>query len=134
MSRFVADTHALYWHFADDDRISPLAKNLFLLVDLGQHTVYVPSIAIVEMIYLSERGKMEIEPIQRLVTILNDVTDNYLVADLGLDIVTALARVPRSAVADMPDRIIVATALELGLPLISRDAAIVASNVVSTIW
>jgi PIN domain nuclease of toxin-antitoxin system len=86
------------------------------------------------MIYLSERGKMEIKPIQRLVAILNDVTDNYLVADLGLEVVSALARVPRSAVGDMPDRIVVATALELGLPLISRDAAIVAANIVPTIW
>lgn len=38
------------------------------------------------------------------------------------------------AVADMPDRIIVATALHLGLPLISRDAAIARSAAVPMVW
>ena len=48
-------------------------------------------------------------------------------------VVDALARIPRTAVLDMPDRIIAATALHLGLPLISKDHKIQVSGI-QTIW
>ncbi len=35
---------------------------------------------------------------------------------------------------DMPDRIITATALELGLPLITKDQKITDAQVVEVIW
>jgi len=41
--------------------------------------------------------------------------------------------VPRAEVPDMPDRIIAATALHLGLPLISRDRKIQLAGL-QTIW
>jgi predicted nucleic acid-binding protein len=55
------------------------------------------------------------------------------IAPLNLAVVDALASVPRSAVPDMPDRIIAATAVSLGLPLITRDARI-RSLSIATIW
>lgn len=45
----------------------------------------------------------------------------------------AVYKVPRSAVPDMPDRIIAATALHLGLPLITRDQRIQSAGI-KTIW
>ena len=48
-------------------------------------------------------------------------------------VVDAVAHVSRAEVPDMPDRIIAATALALGLPVISRDARIRMSQVAS-IW
>lgn len=54
-------------------------------------------------------------------------------APLDRAIADAVARVPRDQVPDMPDRIIAATALASGLPLITRDARIRASSV-PTIW
>jgi predicted nucleic acid-binding protein len=44
-----------------------------------------------------------------------------------------IGNVPRGQIPDMPDRIIAATALHLGVPLISRDAKIKASHI-TTIW
>jgi predicted nucleic acid-binding protein len=41
--------------------------------------------------------------------------------------------VQHDAVPDMPDRIVAATALYLGVPVISRDGRIRASNV-QTVW
>jgi predicted nucleic acid-binding protein len=49
------------------------------------------------------------------------------------EVAEAVAEVPRSAVPDMPDRIIAATALHLGLPLVSRDRLIQLSGI-ETIW
>jgi len=45
----------------------------------------------------------------------------------------ALNHVARTEVPDMPDRIIAATALHLGIPLISRDGRIETSSL-TTIW
>jgi predicted nucleic acid-binding protein len=47
--------------------------------------------------------------------------------------VDAMARVPRDQVPDLPDRIIAATALHLGVPLVTRDRQITASGI-ATIW
>lgn len=52
-----------------------------------------------------------------------------VVANLTSEVVVALQSVSRTDVPDMPDRIIAATAVALGLPLISRDHKIQASNV-----
>jgi predicted nucleic acid-binding protein len=41
--------------------------------------------------------------------------------------------VPREQVSDLPDRIIAATALRLGVPLVTRDKKI-ALSIVETVW
>jgi PIN domain nuclease of toxin-antitoxin system len=42
-------------------------------------------------------------------------------------------QVPRADVPDMPDRIVAATGLYFGIPVISRDRRIRASNI-QTVW
>jgi len=53
-----------------------------------------------------------------------------------LDLAAAerLAQIPRAVVADMSDRIIAATALSLGLPLVTADTAIRKLTNITTIW
>ena len=46
----------------------------------------------------------------------------------------AAQQIPRSAVPDMPDRIITATALQLDLPLITKDEDIQKPAIVTIIW
>lgn len=48
-------------------------------------------------------------------------------------VATALRRIPRSVVPDVPDRIIAATALYLGLPLVTRDRRLQSAGI-QTIW
>jgi predicted nucleic acid-binding protein len=55
------------------------------------------------------------------------------VEPLGRGVAEAVRDVPRDAVPDMPDRIIAASALFLGLPLVTRDQKIRSSQV-QTIW
>jgi predicted nucleic acid-binding protein len=49
------------------------------------------------------------------------------------ELVEAMLKVSRTDVPDMPDRIVAATALHLGVPVISRDGRI-RSAVVKTVW
>ena len=55
------------------------------------------------------------------------------VVPLTLGIADDLARVPWRSVPDMPDRIIAATALHVGLPLVSRDGRIQAPGL-EVVW
>jgi PIN domain nuclease of toxin-antitoxin system len=110
MSEYVTDTHALYWHLTTDPRLSSAARLLFMEADSGLHRVLVPSISLIEMVYLVERGRLDSDPVERLFGLLGTLAGSYAVANLDLDTARPLQNVPRSAVPDMPDRIIVATA------------------------
>ena len=49
--------------------------------------------------------------------------------DVTVDIAKTVRKSPRTSVADKPDRVIAATALALGLPLVTRDGKIRASGI-----
>jgi len=65
--------------------------------------------------------------------VLTDASFGFRVAVLDLAVAEVLERIPRSAVPDLPDRVIAATAVALGLPLVTRDARIREAGV-ETIW
>lgn len=134
MSDYVADTHALYWHLINDASLSVTARRLLVEADQGVNRVLVPGIALVELVYLTERGRTAPEALEAILARVDSPRTDYTLAPLDQETARALRRVPRAAVPDMPDRIIVATALQLGLPLISRDAAIHRAGVVPVIW
>ena len=52
---------------------------------------------------------------------------------LSISIARALSKVDVQQIPDMPDRIVAATALQLNVPLISRDGKIRLSTI-QTIW
>lgn len=134
MSQYVTDTHALYWHLTNDPRLSLAARQVFREADTGLHQILVPGIALIEMAYLVERGRLDAGLVDQVFSLLDTVGGSYAVAPLNQDTARAMRDVPRSAIPDMLDRIIVATARQLGLPLITRDANIYSAGVVSVIW
>ncbi len=96
--------------------------------------IYVPAISFVELRYLVEKGKF---PESVYVECLNNVNDlDTALSPASLDLVTAdrMSQIPRAVVPDMPDRIIAATALALGLPLISADTEIRKLPNLNVIW
>jgi len=114
--------------------LSAPASRIFVDADAGQDRIVVPGTSLVEFVYLIERGRMDVEPYEELLRRLDAPEPSYALASLDQGTARAVSRVPRPAVPDMPDRIIVATALQLGLPLITRDGAIHRSAVVPVIW
>ncbi len=134
MSRYVTDTHALIWHLRDSKKLSAQAKAIFDAVDSGMAEMLVPSIVLVEMIYLAEKGRIDIAAVTEAFNLLNSGSDNYAVALLDTDTAWAINDIARSQVPDMPDRIIAATAKHLGLSLVSRDPAIKGLGNITVIW
>ena len=88
---------------------------------------------LVEMVFLQEKDRITANLKTKLDAELQSGATGLRLADLTRKVVNAMATIPRIETPEMPDRIIAATALQLGLPLISRDHKIRAS-VVTTIW
>jgi PIN domain nuclease of toxin-antitoxin system len=134
VSHYLSDTHALLWHLSNDPRLSEQARSIFAAADVGTADVYVPTIAVVEAIYLFEKARVPQAIIDRILTLLDSPATRYHVVPLDLKVARALRAIDRKAIPDMPDRIIAATALRLGLPLLTRDAKIVSSGLITTVW
>ncbi|MGH2543855.1 MAG: type II toxin-antitoxin system VapC family toxin, partial [Ardenticatenaceae bacterium] len=123
-----------YWHLTSDSQLSHPARELFQETDLGLHQILVPGIVLIEMGYLVEKGRLDAALVDQVLVMLDTVGGSYTVAPLDQNTARAMHRIPRSAVPDMPDRIIAATAHQWGLPLITRDAKIHSAGVVTVIW
>lgn len=133
MTDVVTDTHSLIWYLEDSPLLSSEANKVFEALDRGEITIYVPTICLVEIVYLQEKGRIPSNLKTQLEAELHAGNNDLVLADLTEDVVNAIVQVPRNIVPDMPDRIVAATALHLELPVISRDSKIRLSKVV-TIW
>ena len=133
MPDVVTDTHGLIWYLEDSPLLGPGAKEVFDACDRGEIIVYIPTICLVEIAYLQEKERIPTDLKMQLDAELRAGTSGLVLVDLTAEVANAVAHVPRSDVPDMPDRIIAATALHLGLPLISRDRRIQLSDV-DTLW
>ncbi|MEH1829304.1 MAG: type II toxin-antitoxin system VapC family toxin [Nostoc sp.] len=133
MSNLVTDTHALIWYLEDSSRLSPAANQAFEECERGAIVIYIPTICLVEIVYLQEKGRISANMKSQLDAALIAGTSGMILANLTDEVVTTLATIPRDSVPDMPDRIIAATAKYLGLPLISRDTRMPLSGV-AIIW
>ena len=95
--------------------------------------ILLPSICLVEITYLVEKGRIHTAVMPRVLTELNNPATTLELAALDLGVVRALQDIPRIAVPDLPDRIIAATAWHHCVPLVTRDRAIRSSGI-ETIW
>jgi PIN domain nuclease of toxin-antitoxin system len=123
----------LIWYLEDSTLLSKAAREIYDSSDRGDIAVHVPTICLVEIIYLQEKGRIPPDLKARLDAELQADSTGLVLACLTAEVADALSQVPRGQVPDMPDRIIAATALSLGLPLISRDRRIQVSEV-ETLW
>ncbi|MCU0246524.1 MAG: type II toxin-antitoxin system VapC family toxin [Bryobacter sp.] len=129
----VADTHALLWYLADHPRLSPKAKAVFEDAARRGARVGISAISLAEIVYLAEKGR--IPPANAEVLLRTISAGDSLLQEIPLDsaIVARLTDVPRELVPDLPDRVIAATGVFLGIPVLSRDRKITASGI-ETIW
>ncbi len=85
------------------------------------------------MIYLVEKRRVSVQAYEKLRDALSEPLHVSTEIVLDSKVTDALRLVSRDEVPDMPDRIVAATGLMLGVPVISRDGKIRASSV-TTIW
>ncbi len=129
MAAVLADTHAILWYLTADPRISPSAIAAMDSATAAGDPIFVSAITRVEIQYLVEKGRLSAEDQRILKPSIDDVQNPERLIPVDRTIVEALGQVHREEVPDMPDRIIAATAFSLGVPLLSRDRRIRASQI-----
>jgi PIN domain nuclease of toxin-antitoxin system len=131
--RLVADTHTLLWYLQADPRLSSAAKSLLSATEDAGDQIAISTISLAEVVYLIDRGRVHAATLTQIAAVLDQPAATWIAISVGRAVVSAMARIPRADVPDLPDRLIAATALMLGVPLASRDRKIRSSSV-PTVW
>lgn len=133
MKSVIADTHAVVWYLAQSARLSTHAKAAMSNAMGAGFPVFVSAVTLVELFYLVEKGKLKAEFLDVIFQTLKRADSGFRAAPFTLEMAERLNQIPRSAIPDMPDRMIAATSLQLGLPLVTADHRIREAKI-ETIW
>jgi len=129
----VLDTHVWVWWVSGIQSLSSKANRL-IIEARDRNAIYISSISVWEIAQLVERGRLQLTV---------DVTDwvaksealpfiHFIPVDNSIAIKSV--QLPSPLHPDPADRIIIATALALGFPLITRDRKIARYPYIQTIW
>jgi PIN domain nuclease of toxin-antitoxin system len=129
----VVDTHAALWYLLKNPHLSTTARIFIDEAAANGQDVVLSPISLAEVVYLVEKNRLPASAYTELRNALADPEYVIEEAPFTAEVVEALRQVPRADIPDMPDRIVAATAVYLGVPVISRDGRIRASNV-RTVW
>ena len=130
MDTFVLDAHAAWWYMRSPELLSPAARAVFRMAEIGQATLILPAIALAEMYYLSMKLGQPYTPSELMSEL--EAVRGMRVSDLGRAQLERLDRLPD--VPEMHDRLIAAEGMALGAPIVTRDKAIASAPQVQTIW
>ena len=127
---FLTDTHALLWWFTVSPKLSPKAAELFSNCEKGECVIFIPSIVIAEALSIFEKKRVSFD-FKKLFKKI-DYSDNFVL--IPLDYPVLLKMLDLRDIPELHDKIIVSTALYLGLPLITKDRAIQNLTSIETFW
>lgn len=134
MSEYVADTHAIVWHLFARPRLGRSAMAIFDDAEAGKAKIFIPAAALAEVIMVVEKQRIPgiTMPQFEIDYLLMRQSSSYEFLPLFPDDVFDNRTL--TVIPEIFDRLIVAEALRLRLPLITRDTVIRASGVVPVVW
>lgn len=127
---YLADTMALVWHLRGGRRLGRQAREILREADQGQHTIAISGITLMDVLYLSEHRRIPIE-LGTLGDLLTE-SSNYAEVPVSYEVVKAAKTI--DDVPELHDRLIVGTAVWLGIPILTNDPVMLASHHVQTVW
>jgi PIN domain nuclease of toxin-antitoxin system len=130
MKRYVTDTQCILWHLTGDHRLPKVARTAFNAAEDGRTQILVPSIVLVETIFLVQRQRVSASVLAQLLELSDTPDANLYVVPLDVNVARAVSDFGPSAVPELADRIVSATARALKLPLLTTDPAIEESGLV----
>jgi PIN domain nuclease of toxin-antitoxin system len=132
----LADTQVLVWYLREPQRLTATAKSALQAATDAGDLIGVAAFSIVELVYASEKPSNPItaDDVSVIVGALEDPASPFAVLPLDAAIAAHVGAVPRADNADPGDRIIVAAAEVLGVPLVSADRKIPSMTSIDVIW
>lgn len=128
------DTHALVWLSADRDHFR-LSKDARRAIDQARRDgkgLAICDISLLELSTLMGLGRINVSVSFEL--FLQVVEEKFIILPITIKACAQALHLPPSYPKDPADRIIGATAIVNGIPLITADRAIRESQAVATIW
>ena len=113
---YLLDTVALIRHFTGEGKIGAAASRILDGVEETDTILVVSAVSLMEVLYLAEKHRISIDLAATLR--IMGASSQYMVVDLNAEILTVAESV---AFPELHDRLILASAKWLGIPIISSD-------------
>lgn len=130
----VLDTHAWLWWLSDPDQLSEPARQHLEQALSESVPVYVSTISTWEVAMLVEKGRLELTIDVEDWIAHSEAIETIEFIPISNHLALRSVHLPGPFHADPADRLIVATARYLGLPIVTRDSKIHDYAHVQTIW
>ena len=126
---YCADTVTIIRHFSQSGAIGKEARNILTAAEKGKHRIHISVLSLAEIVYLSQKNRIIIDLAETIRIIYT--SENYSIIDLSPDIVTVADSIE---FYELFDRLIIATARFLDVPLLTSDNKIRTSNLIKVVW
>ena len=126
------DTHALLWLISEPAKLSQSATAVIEQTRLQKQELVIVDISLLEVATLVRKGRIGIQI--DLETLFDEVQSRFVVKAITGRACMKTLELPTNYPKDPADRIIGATALAEGIPLITADENIRRAKAFRTIW
>ncbi len=128
----LVDTHIVLWLAFEAERISENAQQAMGEARNDSQGLAISSFTLLELASVIGRGRVTVS--LSLEAFLEDVESRFVVLPMTAQICARTVTLPADYPKDSADRVIGATALVEGLPLVTADRHIQRTKAVHTIW
>jgi PIN domain nuclease of toxin-antitoxin system len=129
----LVDTHIFLWYLQGSPRLADSTRALLDDVTARGEPILVSAVTMVELRCLAEKGTLDEPEVDAIHAVLDAEGAGFDIVALDTPVAWAVGGVPRDAVPDPWDRMIAATALIHGVPLVTYDRKLTALASLETV-